>query len=436
MSSEHNSILISKLNNSKEVDEAIDILEEMEEVADPVFLWPVIDAYRKYKNSSGGHYFLSTLSHIQSKDIQASLLTLFTEIQAEGKNQDHLPWVISAMSAHKYYPEKIIAFVVKNINNYTDTVYFDPKERYAYDLETFLSYCKDAGIIEQLSEDLKNLWEEVGKAEKIVVLRHFLRLKSAKPFDYFLENYKPGENEDMDIILAKELVGWTGGGVRKLKNIIITSGYVRAKEILQMEQESLKKKQQKEEKENQQKVSGLFANVQVASDIRALRRQINNKTLSSPNFQFRIFPESELIGDQARSAKTREEFTQCCIDLRSIISDLNKTINNHSLEEDTVDKLLNGVSEEHKEKTFNQLYLYLVAKQYKVNITMFGIRKLNRILSLVAHPGDHKYLLDELKRQNLLDDYNAENFHKIHSQLLEKYKEFLFELDKLVTTTP
>lgn len=439
MSSEHNSILVSKLYTSNDVEEALDILEEMEEINDPIFLQPIIDAYKKYKDTSSGHYFLSALGPIQSKDIQTSLMELFQQIKGDDSGKrSRLPWVVSAIREHKFYPEEVNDVVLGVVKNFTDSIYFEPMSKYGYDLGSFLKYCAEAGIMEELTDSLKVLWEhkEVGKQEKAIILYRLLRIKSANPFDYLLENYKPMEDKDADVILSKELVGWTGRKVDKLKKIIMKSGYVRAQEILQAEKIEIEKKQKVEAQENQQKITETFSNSKIVHDIRTLRRQINNKALSNPNFQFNLFPANELLIDQSQNAKSREELTQHCIDLRSIISDIENGVSNHQLDQVAIDTLLVGIEEQDKGKTLNQLYLYLRSKGYEVDISLFGIRKLNRILSLVAHPDDEKLLLKELKSQGLLDDYNIGNFSNVHHQLLIQYGHFLIELDKVLIVDP
>ena len=50
MSTEYNSILLAKLSSVTDEDETTDLLEEIEEIGDSIFLYPV---YQAYKNNKG-----------------------------------------------------------------------------------------------------------------------------------------------------------------------------------------------------------------------------------------------------------------------------------------------------------------------------------------------------------------------------------------------
>jgi hypothetical protein len=69
MSTEYNSILLAKLSSVTEEDEITDLLDEMGEIGDSIFLYPIYQAYKNNKISHISHYFLFAISKLNSNDI-------------------------------------------------------------------------------------------------------------------------------------------------------------------------------------------------------------------------------------------------------------------------------------------------------------------------------------------------------------------------------
>ena len=62
MGSDYNSKLISNLYKTTDDKEIENILEDIEEIGDAVFLQPLLDAYNKHKDSSFSHYFFAAFA--------------------------------------------------------------------------------------------------------------------------------------------------------------------------------------------------------------------------------------------------------------------------------------------------------------------------------------------------------------------------------------
>ena len=56
---------------------------------------------------------------------------------------------------------------------------------------------------------------------------------------------------------------------------------------------------------------------------------------------------------------------------------------------------------------------------------MFGLRILNQITNLATHPKEEDKFKELLKKENILQLYENEDFVSLHRTLLTKYSEFL-----------
>jgi len=426
MSSEYNSHLISALYTSNTEDEIIETLQEIREIGDAVFLDPVLDVFYKYKDSSIGHYFIYALEKINSKKVGKILEGLleynyiFTSI-------------LSSLDQISYYPEKANFMAKHYIKNLNDTKFRDENSLDQYDISIVLEYLKGAKIIEEDEESLRELLFEknLKKDEKATILSYLLRINPKKEIGYLMESYENKiKGTVLDIILAKELVHWRHGRIPEFKKLIINNGHERAKEIIENAQIKDKEIEKKISKKEQEKETIVYGNVKMIEEINELRKKINNKIDALSDFHFKLFIENNLLIDQQKTVITKSLFIDACVKLRTIIIKINDQIQNHNLEKDVVDNLLIDVKKDDRKKPLNQLYLYLKSKNINVSQDIFGLRKLNRIVSLVVHPEDEQDLLKELSKSNLLEKYQNEEWSELHKSLLNLYKQFLERLNK------
>src|ERR1700730_15700171 len=81
MASEYNSNLIDQLYKLTNWRKADDILKQIEEVIDPVFIRPVQSAYFRFKNESNAHYYVSLLNKIDSREVLDVLLEIISDVE-------------------------------------------------------------------------------------------------------------------------------------------------------------------------------------------------------------------------------------------------------------------------------------------------------------------------------------------------------------------
>ena len=69
MSKEYYSMLIAKLYSTVNEKEILALLEEIAEIGDPIFSYPIYDIYKMKKKSYISHFYLSTLNGLNSNDV-------------------------------------------------------------------------------------------------------------------------------------------------------------------------------------------------------------------------------------------------------------------------------------------------------------------------------------------------------------------------------
>jgi len=430
MASEYNSNLISRLYQVTREEEIITTLEDMAEVGDAVFLSPILDGYKKYKDSSFGHYFLTTLKEIKSENTGKYLNDL---LEKGAIRDDHITWVLDIMSKLEYYTSQTNEIAENFLENYSSPGFKESLSLDRWTMGFILEYLKKAGIINKHKENIRKLLfeESLDREEKAIALSYLLRIDPDGELEYLIENYMSKiKNTALELIITKELLGWRGGKVTQLKNLIIENGQERAKEILKEEQVKKLKSQAEAEKIIQEKESIIYGNSKIVIEIANIRKDINKKTQSNPNFLYKLFPDDELLFSQIGSANNESSFIESCVKLRSVVQNINEKVQNHRLDEATIKNLLPDASESDVEKSLNQLFLYLKSKNINVDSKLFGLRSLNRILSLVGHPEAEKELMDSLSKINALEIYNKKEWSKIHKYFLDFYKQALDQLNK------
>ena len=104
MSIEYNSLLIANLFSSEEENEIQQILEEMGEIGDPIFLYPVYQKYKIVKNASISHYFIITLDAINSNDV----IQIALEIDKNPKKEADRKYLLYIFDKRKFYKNEAI----------------------------------------------------------------------------------------------------------------------------------------------------------------------------------------------------------------------------------------------------------------------------------------------------------------------------------------
>ncbi|MDD2375827.1 MAG: hypothetical protein PHD23_10800, partial [Eubacteriales bacterium] len=105
MSTSYNSRLIDKLYQENDALKATRIVDEMIEIGEAIFVYPIYSAYKKFKNTSYSHYFISDLTELASKEETKKEAEIIIKELLEEQDID---------SAHIYY---LVEFCIKNKYN-------------------------------------------------------------------------------------------------------------------------------------------------------------------------------------------------------------------------------------------------------------------------------------------------------------------------------
>lgn len=431
MSAEYNSELISKLYNSRTGQDCLNILDEMEEIGDAIFVHPILDAFLKFRNSSVSHYFISALGHIKSE----SSITALDIIISTGKLEEryiNISWAVSAMGNLDYFSENIVDCATSMINNYLRLR--QSKEVSEMDLSSVLYYLKQAKKLDLVEKTLKELvlLENIEKDEFTTIFTYLTEVNPTSTFNYLVENYSSLEKKENEKHLSKQLKYWKGGNVDKLRNLILKKGSNRSKEIIATNIKEKEKKEHEQSSTTQKKEELTYGNSKVVDEIIALREKVNNLSLGNQLLGLNILEPTESIVKQTKSATSLETLLSNCVELRVIISALNPLLNNHGLTEDQVKKLLPTSTPEGMKKSLNSLYLYLTSRNIEVDRNLYGFRDQIKFTDKFAHPNDVKGRINALKKMGVYENYTNEEWDKIHTKILNNYKSSLKALNSAI----
>ncbi len=412
MSIEYNSKLIASLYDEVDPEKAAEISDEMVEIHDPIFIQPIYSAFKKFKNTHFSHYFLSDLVEFKTPETTEIFKAV---VSSEDKRGADFSYCIEYFSDIDYIEDSLINKVYLQVLD--ELLKNNTNE---YDLEDYLEYLLKAKSLSLVSVHLRNAFEnEDQKSDvKSISLNFFLKENPSTNLRYYLENFDRIKGKKSEIILAKTLIKWKGKIVESLKQKILDEGTSHAQEIIKSEI----KKKTSEQQEIEKNIAITYNNSEIISEISQLRSRINVFSQGDNRFGFPIFLQSELLFPQTKAPEDKTTFKSYCNDLRSFIQSLTKDLVNHGFSEEEIKEKFPQIQER---KSINLLYLYLKSKGFSINDDIFNLRKLNQIVSKMAHPDDEKGLLDILRENGLLELYSSDNFQDLHRELLKKYKVFL-----------
>ncbi len=422
MAQEYNSKLVSQLYKESDDEKAIQILDEMDEIKDPIFIYPILDAYKKFNNTACSHYFLSSLLLYSSPDIFRILKEI--ALNSDTRISDII-WLLDYFSNVKFFDEKIN----ERIKEYFSTKQISISEM---DLDFILRYSLQANFLEFFETDLEYFFisDKTTTNQKRISLRYLLKIDPKKYLNYYLTNYSDIKDTQSEIVFAKTILTWKGSLIDKIKEAIVKQGSRRANEIISAAQEMANTKI----KESEQSVVVAYSNADVVSDISKLRKNINTLTQSNENFGFPLFIESELISEQSLPAKDRSTLLSYCSELRSLIQFFNLKDVNTGIDYMSAKEIISDLREDDLNKPFNKFVLYLYSKGKTIDKDLFGLRSLNRLLNKFSHLESTDQLIEELKNNNLINYYINDEWQRLHRGILELYRDALFKIHHFLSS--
>ncbi len=428
MTIEYNSKLIAELYSTTKEKKLKELLNEIKEINGPIFLYPVYEIYKRNKNKSYSHYFLSTLNELNSSEI----VSIAIEIGEcpETSNTDRV-YAVEIFKKRKYYEKPAIDIALASLSWFIEEV------GNVYNLHTLIPYLKDADLIGYVENDLRLIYldDRFDTDVRKYAFGKWLEINPKKQLQTIIENFDEiHKDEEYEYIIAMVISAWKGTKIEELKKLILEKGGVKAKHIIERAKKKKEEKQKKAESVKQQAVQEKYSNADLVEEISGLREKINDAAKSHKHIGFSIFPQNEALFSQIKTANDRATLMMACVNLRGVIQNLSKDIGNHRLDNEAIKKLLPDTAEHDFNKSINKLFLFLHSKQFKIDADLFGLRKLNQILSFLgAHSKSEKpKLAEELKNAKLYEVYENEEWTVLHQNLLTKYRDSLNALLKAI----
>ncbi|MDD3190607.1 MAG: hypothetical protein PHI66_02875 [Candidatus Pacebacteria bacterium] len=420
MFAEENSKLISSLYKAKKRQEISEILEYMGESGNPVFIYPILDGYAKYRNSSVGYYFIWSLSRLDSPSLGDHLNNLLESYEVQ---RGHIPLVLFFMAEKRFFSETANKMASMYLDNYEDTSFRKDFNLKSLELNCIMVYSYWADILKNHEQTLRRLIfnTNLSEGERALALNYLLEIDTDRQINFLIDNYAEKiRGRNIENNLARKLLVCQCGKPSVLKETIMGSGQEKAKSILS-------------ESGGKNKKEGnllVYNNIRTIARIAILRRQINNKTLSSENIGFNIFPENELLVRQSQCLNEKNFFISMCKDLISIINSLDERIEDHKLSEKRMFDILVDIPEKKIDIPLGKLFLYLNAKGAGVDYYFYGFWQLEDLLEgLVAQKEDDEFF-SNLKHFGIEKMYKEKQWHKINCYVLGYYMQILERVNR------
>jgi len=246
MSAEYNSMLIAKLYSTVNQDEIIELLEEIREIGDPIFLYPVYETYKKNKSSSFSHYFILALNDLNSND--AIQVALEIGENPETKNSDRIS-ALEIFDKRKYYEQRALAIAIRSLSIFMTEI------GHLYDLYSIVPFIKNADMLNKIESELFSIFENDNFNAKTrgYAFRNWLGIEPTKKLQNIIDNFSEiKQNDAKESIIARVIIEWGGSKIEELKMLIEKEGGVKAKHIVARSRE---KEEENEQIANEKKAA-------------------------------------------------------------------------------------------------------------------------------------------------------------------------------------
>jgi len=417
MATEHNSKLIAKLYDCTDPEKATEISDEMLEIGDSIFIYPIYSAYKRFRDNESyvTHYFVGDLTRFSTPEASE----IIKEIAADAKTPDIcVTYLLDYLAKIQYFEPQFIQRIYSLL---TDELLTQNDQ---YDVGLYLQYLEQANSLTDVTLLLQSVFEDESKKGSVrsVAFRYLLKADATK-FKHYFDNYSKIKDTDAEIILVKELLTWKGGIVPSFEEMILKNGSTRARELVQEKRDKLKKKEERAEVENAKAIEVKYSNADVIQEIARLRNKINTLSSTDTRFGFTFFPPSELIYDQNESAQSQPMLVGYCMSLRSFIQNFTDEI---VTKEFTIEEMKSVIPDLDKpEGNINKFHVLLSKAGLSPDDGLFGLRKLNKLANALAHPDAESNTPGLLKAAGLIKFYETESWQNLHKSLLEFYRDFL-----------
>lgn len=431
MSNEIEGKLIAEILGANTQQKIIDLLNEIKEINSPSFCYPLYEVYKKVKNKAYSHFILGALSGIDSEEIINIALEIGNESDTSVAD---LGYILNIFKDRKFHNPDTVQIGL----NYFEQLQKQPLFCRSNDLDDIYTYSVEAGFFEKIESKIQLIYKDNNfeLETRIYSLNLSIILNPDIRMQELLDNYTNlKKDEDIDIIIAKVLNKWKGPKVEELKTLIKNTGGIRAKHIIEKEEKDKEKKKNESKITKEETIQTTYSNADIVENIVMLRNKINSVSSRNSNIGFKLFPQNESIVNHLIASNDKPKFMQICSELRDFITDFNKNINiidSEYSDEQKSNLLPKNTAPNDYKKSINRLFLFLNKRGFSLKNNVFGLRALNQISNLVTHSNKENQLIDLLKEESIYIFYKNEDFVSLHRELLNKYKDFLQNLNIVI----
>jgi hypothetical protein len=423
MSVEYNSMLISKLYSAtiKNDEEVENTLTEMENIGDPIFLYPIYEMYKKFIESAYSHYFISALGELKTNESIPIILEITENSGAH--ISDHI-FALEALNKKKYFESRGVDIASKILLNFIHSS--DTNE---YHLYIVVSYLINAGLLSKIENDLFCIFNTTvfNRKTREYAFEKLLEIDAKKYLQSAIDNYEEIKKDSIkESVVARGIIGWKGPKIEILKKMISDHGGVEAKHILEKVRLKDVAATQKAAIEKQDTLNKQYTNVELVAEIFSIREKINGVARLNQKIGISFFPQNEALFNHVKIAYDSSSLVAACINLRDIISSIDVQVKN-DLSTEQIHEVFPEMEEPHFNRAINRLVLFLYERGFSVDFSCFGLRSLNQLLNLL---GGHAQLakddlLKKIKEENLVKSYIEDDWGSLHQEILGRYLKFL-----------
>lgn len=411
MAAEYNSLLISRLYAATTTKEVEDTLDEIREEKDLVFVYPVYDAYLRFKTTIIRHIIIGCLNTLESKET----LELLKKIATDDSDDLVFSYTTAGLLRYKFFSEEITEKAKLVVLNYSI-------KNTNIALDYLVQYIEASGHFEDIEDDLKDVFEDkdFDLEDRKIAIGYLLKRDSKKWLQYYIDQYDTFD-PDTKILLSKKIQNWEGSLSNKLKDLIVEKGPVRATEVIVKSREAKAKDEKTAKAKEGEKEEVTYSNSALVSAITSTREKVNTASTVHAEIKFPLYNPDDSIFKQMETAKTEEAMVMRMAALRDHIQNINKEVGNHGVSFEQAKLIIPGISEQDFNKSLNQLTLLLHSRKIISDSDLFGFKNINRAVNLFTHAKEQPELIKALAVISLAEEYKSRNWPSLHKGMMEQY---------------
>lgn len=405
MINEYYLTLIEKLKTELPENELINLLNQIAETQEPLFINPLQDAYKIHKSSTFSHYFIYTIGKIDSpKKISFAKSTL----KAKDTQFKDLNYALDILSDMKYFDQDCIDILEKKLPAILRNKDLLHKNWLIGSILSYLEYAHRLDIIDKYLHKLFKSSNFHSDVRELALKCWFLNNPTER-IEFLSTNFANFKKvKGLEEYLVKVCVKLEKNDAEKVMEIIHTDGSTNAKNLLQYYQNSIP-----------------------VREILAIKEEINQNSRTGVIGQD-IFGRDKNFNKQLKPASSKDELVSRLNYLRSSLQNFNPILKSHGLDDNEIKKILKNAETKDYKKSINSAEIYLYSKGVILSKELGALRKLNRLISIILHPDKDEILKNLLEEFKISNEYQNQNWEDVHYKILEIYLSILKSISKKI----